>query len=198
MEKNKLIIVLVAIAVTLSVSSCDQISPHLDVLQGNYNFSRGEYQEAMVSYLSVREYPEYNQWIDYNLGNVFHALGEGEAALEVWESGLDSTYPDLLFGVHYNRGVVYYELGQYRKAYQSFKDAVILNPGSLEAKINLELTIQRLSVQSGNTRLGNADNSEDRNTSQDSERILEYVRKKEGEPWFVGGNSEDFSNQRDW
>jgi hypothetical protein len=64
----------------LILVSCNAYFPHLRVIRANYNVSRGEYQPAIVDYLRAQEVPDYSEWISYNLGTVYHYLGESGAA----------------------------------------------------------------------------------------------------------------------
>ena len=67
-------------------SSCSNSQIYIDVIEGNYAFSRGEYQEANLAYLKVKGEEPFDEYISYNLGNVYYALGEIDSAFEEWES----------------------------------------------------------------------------------------------------------------
>ncbi len=200
------------VALSLNFVSCGNPRPYLNVLQGNYSYGQGHYQPATVRYLSALKYEEYRPWIQYNLGNVYHSLGESEEALKMWNEASKSNEEDILFGVSFNRGVLYYEMGRYNEAYREFKYALQLDSSNMEAKINLELCYRKIKggqssiAGSGNGRSSDESSREEENDTQtgkqsisdESKRILEYIRKKEGQRWFATEEIKPEDFQRDW
>ena len=124
------------------------------VARGNYNVSRGEYQRAIVDYLRARDEQQYEPWIAYNLGNVYHFLGEADAALDQWDIAQQTDVTDLQFGAGFNRGVYLFEQGRYEEALPHFRFALRIDPTSVAAKQNYELTLTRLNSGSGLVRGG--------------------------------------------
>jgi tetratricopeptide (TPR) repeat protein len=191
----------VAVSVVLFLTGCSFNSPYIAVVHGNYSYDRGDYQQAVVKYLEARESGEHTEWISYNMGNVYHSLGEISAALQLWEEAEASGETELRFAISFNRGVLHYQQGRYREAYDSFKAALVLNNRSLEAKRNLELSL--LKIQAG----GNLDRTQpagdtlqtqDRELDADSARVLEYVRRKEGNRWTATGESPEETVEKFW
>ncbi|MFW5800637.1 MAG: tetratricopeptide repeat protein [Spirochaeta sp.] len=169
---------------SLCMYGCSLGEPHISVFQGNYAFGRGGYQEATVSYLRALSHDEYQDIIHYNLGNVYHALGEVNAATDAWETALGGSDPEVLFNVYFNRGVLMYESGKFQESYQSFRDAVRIMPNSIPAKLNLELAYERISSTRG-TRSSSSvtDSGRSRNLNAEEQRILEFVRRREVQSW---------------
>ena len=164
----------------LLLSSCDNPGAYVEVLQGNYAYTRGEYEEANLHYLQALEYETHSQVISYNLGNVYYALGENTAALDEWEKAAKTDIPGLLSKVEFNKGVLYYELSRYEHAYQAFKNSLRLDPGDKSAKINLEYSLRKLNaVASSGTEVETAETAAD--ASVDVERMMDYIRRKEQE-----------------
>ncbi|MFP4384380.1 MAG: tetratricopeptide repeat protein [Spirochaetia bacterium] len=196
----------------LSITACSNPKPHFDVLRGNYAYGQGHYQQATERYLSVLEYAEYQEWVFYDLGNVYHSLGESGAALEMWEKAAQSEEIDILFGVSFNRGVLFYEMGRYEEAYEQFKYALQLNSTSMDAKLNLELSYGKIKggksplsagTHDGDTgKQGSASGGKGEippgKISDESRRILDYVRKKEGQRWFATEELEPDEYRRNW
>lgn len=185
--------------VTLLLAGCAPVSSHLEVLQGNYFFSRGDYQESIVSYLTLLEEPEVGEYVSYNLGNVYQALGEGNAALRMWDQAEASDDLQLLYRVSFNRGVFHFERGEYEEAFDAFKEALRLNNGSLGAKINLELTLLRLNAEEQLTpQTGEQPSGESAEIGSEALRVLEFVRRKEQQRWEANRERESSEFQRDW
>lgn len=179
--------------------SCGGSSPHLAVLQGNYAFGRGDYQTATVHYLTANAREDHEPWIDYNLGNVYYALGELDAALEQWEVAAADAPDEILFGVHFNRGVLYYELAHYESAYREFRDALEIDGSSVEAKINLELSLQKSGgVEGGPSARGTISGSESEEVGAQAARVLQYIRRKERQRWSGDDDTIEQPSSNDW
>jgi tetratricopeptide (TPR) repeat protein len=196
MRRVGLRIVILA-AAALALSGCGA-EPHLRVLRGNYAYGQGRFQNATVDYLRAWENAEYQAWIAYNLGNVYYALGEVQAALGMWQRAQESDEADILFGVTFNKGVFYYERGRYQDAYTQFKHALEIDPANVDAKINLELALQKIrageQVVRGDPTAGGTEGGPTAQTV----RILEYVRRKEETRWFATEEVEDEPDMPAW
>ena len=76
-------------------------------------------------------------------------LNEKEAALNQLENLVGSGVPELVrFGALYNSGIVSYQKGEFQKAADFFKQALLIDNSQLDAKINLELAMSQAEVQS--------------------------------------------------
>ncbi|MBN2051064.1 MAG: tetratricopeptide repeat protein [Spirochaetales bacterium] len=193
MEKYILIILLSA-AVLLS-ASCGNAGPALEVLQGNYAYGRGDFQEANVFYLKAAEKGRFTDVIAYNLGTVYHALGESEAALEEWRKAQQTASEDLLPEVLYNQGVLLYDLGEYQEAYLMFRRVLELDPLREDARINYEFTLRKMSAR--NTAPRTVRQIPDESSSAgDVDRVLQYVERKEQALWGTGTIETEY--QQDW
>ncbi|MDR3200621.1 MAG: tetratricopeptide repeat protein [Spirochaetales bacterium] len=174
--------------VLLSVSGCGIRNVYVDVIQGNYYYGRGQYQEAIVAYMRALESEKHTEWIQYNLGNAYHSLGESAAALAVWSAAGVTQDPALQFHIAYNTGSLYYEMGKYREAYEEFRQALRLEPAAVDAKINLELSLRKMNSGGGNPPQGRGAAEP---AGEDPARILDYVKRKEGTKWTA---SEEISS----
>ena len=190
----------VIVALVTALASCNAYFPHLRVIRANYNVSRGEYQPAVVDYLRARDDSEVEPWLSYNLGNVYHFLGESPAAVEEWEASRDSGVEDLMFGSSFNRGVFLYEQGRFDEAIGEFRFALQIDPGSRAAKNNLELTLEKIAAGSeleGETTAGTSgagSNQDDDGTT----RMLDYVRRKEEQRWRANSGDGVAPDAQDW
>jgi tetratricopeptide (TPR) repeat protein len=189
-------LLLLLAAQALLVVSCGTGTAHFDVLRGNYYYSRGMYQQAMIAYLAAREQPGNAAWVSFNLAGVYQALGETGAALDSLKEAEKSDDKELQFNVSFNRGLFFHESGRYKEAFGEFRHALELNPASLEAKINLEHTLKRLSLSAQSSVKRPAPRANSRR--EDTERILEYVRKKEGNRWYAPERMKEEDTARDW
>ncbi|SIQ64232.1 Tetratricopeptide repeat-containing protein [Alkalispirochaeta americana] len=193
----------VVVVVIFSLPGCNIHRPHILALGGNYSVSRGEYQAAIVSYLRAQESAEYSPWLSYNLGNVYHYLGESEAALERWDSSRESDSRELLFGASFNSGVYYFEQGRYREARRQFRIALEVNPSSVAAKQNFELTLERLSAEADLTgagglteRAGPASGISPGGAG--TNRMLDYIKRREEQRWRANQETRVSPDVQDW
>lgn len=178
---KKFILLLPALALPFLLGSCSFFEPGSSILRGNYAYQKGDYQTALLRYLSQEEESRLQQRIIYNKATVYYALGEGQPALELWQEIDDERDRELLFAAGFNAGVVYYRSGQFVEAYRAFRRTLELNPASLDAKKNLELTLERLEAESRSS-----DSRPDESATEvtdDARRILQYIKRKEGSRW---------------
>ncbi len=187
---------LLLLIIPLFFYSCNALEPGMSVLKGNYFYQMGEFQQATISYLKGLETDKYEEQINYNIGNVFLSLGEGAAALDVWSNVEKTENADLRYRLNFNRGVLFYQLGKYSDSYNMFKKALKANPSSIDAKINLELTLSKIAS-------GVSDSNSEKSSGkslvnpEETARMLEYIKRKEGEIWF-SSQKEAEDNPRDW
>jgi len=209
----------------LGFTACGGYGSITEVLRGNLAYGRGDYQNALVHYMVAVEDAPSDAWTQFNIGNVYYALGEHEAALEVWHSARRVVEEDnesgaselsLIYATSYNRGVLLYQQGQYAAAYDELRYALSVNSRSSEAKANLELALSKL--QAANDAAANAaadgndagpgatggvsptpsGESGDDGPGEQTLRILEYVRRKETQQWFANREIESQDQPQDW
>lgn len=179
------------------IQSCDRLVESSSLITGNQQFRNGEYQDSIISYLKGLSSQESKDYFYYNLGNVYSYLGEYPSAFSVWSHTDGGESNQLRFNLLYNMGYLEYQLGNYIKAYELFKDALNVNPSSIEAKINLELSLSKMSAANYNQ--GSEiidDNKEEAKESDETTRILEYVKQKEDMSWGTTHQEQELEN--DW
>ena len=204
--------VAIALAAVWVLSGCSSGNPMVSVVRGNLAYGRGDYQGALVHYLSTSQQNSNRGWLLFNTGNVYYALGEQEAALTAWEDARNALVdPDaeaagggstnlLIHAASYNRGVLFYQRGEYRDAYDEFRYALSVNSQSLSAKANLELSLQKIRSAEQAQEIGGGAAREETEGEMGATtiRILEYVRRKEAQKWFANREADDSPDARDW
>ncbi|MDR1893800.1 MAG: tetratricopeptide repeat protein [Spirochaetales bacterium] len=159
--------------------SCGEFRASYQVVRGNYNYLRGDYQQANIRYLEASEWEGEPEIIAYNLGTVYQALGETRSAQEQWQGIDPGDNKVLAYNLLYNRGIVDYQTGNYQGAYEAFRQALILDPTSLNAKINLEHALRKLNVAEQETSQAPAPVPRPEENSEEVQRILDYLRRIE-------------------
>ncbi|THB62653.1 MAG: tetratricopeptide repeat protein [Spirochaetaceae bacterium] len=163
-------------------SSCSIGGAQLPVFQGNFAFGRGDFQSATVSYLRALSSGEHQDIIQYNLGNVYYALGEPVAAFDAWQEAGKSPLMDVQFAVFFNTGVLLFETGRYSESYAAFRDALRIQPGSVAARLNLELAYERM-INAASVRPVSDEKSPLPGLQAEQRRVLEFVRRREVQSW---------------
>jgi len=203
---------LFTLIILVLLSSCSAGGPMVSVLQGNLAYGRGEYQVALVHYLSAQESVSDRGWLLFNSANVYYALGEQDAALAAWNDARQAVSSSedpsteqggttlLIHAASYNRGVLLFQRGDYREAYDEFRYALSVNAKSSAAKANLELALQKIRSAEQVEQIGEetAGEGPGDDTDDASVRILEYVRRKEAQRWYANRESDDATDSRDW
>jgi tetratricopeptide (TPR) repeat protein len=209
MARNVLIVC--SALLLLAFSGCSPGGPMVSVLRGNVAYSRGDFQTALVHYLATEEEAEDRGWLLFNVGNVYYAMGEQEAALAAWNDArttlgsttrddFDSRQTTLVHAASYNRGVLLFQQGRFSDARDEFRYALEVNSRSMSAKRNLELTLERLESAEKATepRETRGDGAPESTDDEQTIRILEYVRRKEAQRWFANREDEESQTVRDW
>jgi tetratricopeptide (TPR) repeat protein len=199
---ERFILILLSLAAVLLSGGCAVSEPHLSVFQGNQDYIKGEFQEANIHYLKALKYREdkFEKWIRYNIGNVYFALGERASAEDQWIEAADSANGKLRFSALFNLGVYFYEEGEYDKAYHRFREALEIDPAQLDAKRNLELALDKLESREQMKR-GEEESEQEEQAGGEIEytqRILEFVKRKEEQLWFVPSETAEDGPAEDW
>lgn len=161
----------------LALLICSCARPDLLVVRGNLRHGNGDYGRATVLYLSAIEKAARAAapYVQYDLGNVYAALGEPAAARDTIGRALDGQGNELLFRAHFNLGTLEYEQGRFEEAARSFVEALRRKPGDLDAKVNLELALRKVQAAVPREAGPAVERRLDRRTSE----ILDIARQKE-------------------
>ncbi len=200
MERRFLILLVVLSALILS--ACGNPGIYVDVFSGNYSYSRGEYQDANFYYVKAEKRKKYPDYVAYNLGNVYYALGEVAAALDKWSYSSQSEDDTVAFASYFNRGVLLFELSRYEEAFESFKNALMINSSDINAKIDLEYCLKKMSLgkdtAKADVKVKKDPSSEGK--KDDAMRILDFVKRVEKKTLEKGGTPESLQEGpvNDW
>jgi tetratricopeptide (TPR) repeat protein len=181
----------------LSLASCSDWSDGWAIVQGNAAFQRGEFQKASLSYLAAQGTGASLDVVNYNLGNVFNALGETNTALSVWNRITRPGSEELAYRLAFNKGYLLYQRGQYDLACQEFRTALLMKPSSLDAKRNLEICL--LKTQNfGSALPARAKTADHTDPGETQKALLDYINRLEGTRWKANSRHDSTPSSSDW
>jgi len=168
------------LAIFLFFTSCSR--GKLLLIEANYLNSRARYDEAIIPYLKALNYEDSSPYAEYGLGLAFYSLDEGKAALKRYENSQKMLEPfsndehrELRYRNNYNSGIIFFEEGDFHSAAAAFREALRADPGRIEAKRNLELSLMSITMDK---------DSEERETRQETREILfDYLQEQEQQHW---------------
>jgi tetratricopeptide (TPR) repeat protein len=187
-----------AFAVLITITACSAASAYVGVARGNAAFDRGSYQQATVDYLKASSRGVHDEWIAYDLANVYHALGEPDGALQEWGKAESTSDETLAANTAFNEGVLAYELGRFKEAYEDFREVLVLSPGDVDAKMNLEICYQKMTTREPPPGTGSSRPVGIEHKQTNADTTLNIVREKEDKYWQPPTGSKEQPSGSDW
>jgi Ca-activated chloride channel family protein len=191
---NKSIKCVFCIFAVCLLSGCEDAPLKLKLVEGNFYFGRGMYNEAISAYFEARASKKLAAYADLALGSTYLVMEQNAAALERFTLA-EGEIPDaavreaekraLLYRIHYNTGVVKFQQSFYKEAAESFRLALLADSAQREAKRNLELCIisklmKNDAAVAGEINTGTVAEEQDKRRS---EIIFDFVRRHERDKW---------------
>ena len=137
----------IALVFLLSVfSSCsgNYIKACYENLSAIYLSEKGEADKAIAVFGKASEYIEknkYKKYIEYNIASLYREIGEPDAA-ELKFLSIDADNDNLLkYSIYFELGVIAFQNGNYEKAADLFKNAVLIDNNDIKLIRNLELAL---------------------------------------------------------
>ncbi|MCH5294346.1 MAG: VWA domain-containing protein [Treponema sp.] len=137
-----------ALCVLLLTGCSERFDSGKEIFSGRLEWNRQNYPMAAAHFLkaltSAQEHGDayIKQYALYALAATYQMQGENEAALERFSQIEDDAPPALKFAVLYNSGIIAHQGGEYERAAQFFKEALLIDGTNINAKINMELSLQ--------------------------------------------------------
>ncbi|MCQ2613483.1 MAG: VWA domain-containing protein [Treponemataceae bacterium] len=135
------------IFVSVLFTSCEgSLKDAGSILSNKILWHRGEYRKATEGFLELMEKSEngensvLHQYAQFGLATSYLMQGESQAALSKYEEILGTASPEILFAANYNAGIIAFENGDFDYAAEYFKNALIADSSSIDAKVNYELS----------------------------------------------------------
>ncbi|MBP5156852.1 MAG: tetratricopeptide repeat protein, partial [Treponema sp.] len=148
-EKKKSFFALLGLqALCFTFTSCSGgFSDRMRLLNGSLEWNRKEYQDATADFMTVIESAEARgddgtvMYAVFDLATTYLMQGEDGAAAARFEELAGDLPDNLRFALLYNLGILAHRNGNYPAAADFFKEALLIDGGSVDAKVNLELSL---------------------------------------------------------
>lgn len=107
------------------------------VNQGNRDYKKGKYEEALKKYQDAKIKNPREPIVDYNMGNAYHQLEQAEDAEKAYERVLKGKKRALQARTWYNLGNTYFQQQKYQEAIAAYRQALKIKPRDQDTIYNL-------------------------------------------------------------
>ncbi len=186
-QKNKMALSLSIIFLLTGCSS--YLSQSKEMLEGRLNWNKKDYPKATANFLNVTNHakenslPELYDYAVFALASTYLSQDQSEAALLRYSQLTPSCPENIKAAVFYNKGIIAHQNGNYKEATELFKESLLIDSANIDAKINLELSLNELEVQSKKAEQGISPVSIEKNESALQEAIYSVIRENEKQQW---------------
>lgn len=153
---------LVILLILCSLPAFAQADRH-DVRAGNRKFGRGQFKESEIDYRKAVLKDSTSVTANYNLASALYRQEDWAGAAKALEAVKEQ--PDTPAQVHYNAGDAALQQKDYQAAVNAFRQALLQDPGDLDAKENYIYAKKMLE----NQQQGGDDDKQDQN-QQDQQK----------------------------
>ena len=140
------------------------------VLEGNRNYSEGDYDKALELYREALEENPDSPAIRFNLGDAHFKKEELEDAADSFSQALQSEDPEIKSRARYNLGNSLYRQGKLQESLSAYREALKLAPGDRDAKHNLEFVLKQLQQQQQQNQDQQDEGEQEQEQEQDQEK----------------------------
>ena len=130
----------------------------------------------------------------YDLGTAYVMLGEDAAALEQFNSISEEAPANVRYSAFYNAGVLAWRNSDFDEAKDYFKKALEIDSSRVDAKINLELSMQQSQAKGHQNQSNQIQASQEESSPQNLEKaVFEHIKENDQKQW-KNSESENSSN----
>jgi Ca-activated chloride channel homolog len=137
--------------------------------EGNDLFDKGEYDAALKRYLEAQQNAPSRSELRFNVGDALYKQGKYKEAAQELGRVVESENQSLGAGAYYNLGNTFFRQEKYQEAVGAYKKSLMLNPQDQDAKVNLELALEKMQQNQENKQDQNKDNKDQDKQDQDKQ-----------------------------
>ena len=135
--------------------------------EGNALFEKGEYEAALRRYLEAQQEGRARPELHFNAGDALYKQEKYAEAMQEMGRAADGTHPDMSAAAHYNLGNALFRQEKFQEAVGAYKKSLELKPDDIDAKINLELALEKLNQQQDQQNQNQDQDGQDEQDQQD-------------------------------
>lgn len=177
--------------VALCLCSCSsEFEESKKILSAVWNWNQKQYTEAVAKFSQSLDEAKANkdetikQYALYGLSATYLMQNENAAALEKINELSGSAPNKIKFAAFYNSGIIAQREGDYQKAAELFKNALLVDPSNVRAKINLELSYNQQAQRAKESeRQLNGANEISQEESDLQKSVFNRIREKDQQQW---------------
>ena len=177
--------------VALCLCSCSsEFEESKKILSAVWNWNQKQYTEAVAKFSQSLDEAKENgdetikQYALYGLSTTYLMQNENAAALEKINELSGNAPNKIKFAAFYNSGIIAQREGDYQKAAELFKNALLVDPSNVRAKINLELSYNQQTQRAKESeRQLNGANEISQEESDLQKSVFNRIREKDQQQW---------------
>ena len=169
-----------------------------DILKGTISYHKKNYRHSVAKFTEASENAAAKNnstalnYALYDLGTAYTMIGENDSALEQFKSISEDSPQAVRYVAFYNAGVIASRNQDYEEAQDFFKKALQIDSSKIDAKINLELSMQMGSGKGHQNESQSIQASQSESNPKDLEKaVFEHIKENDQKQWK---NSETQSN----
>lgn len=188
---NVSVVIFALPVISVMLGSCSaSFKDSKTILESTMNWYQKDYNKAISGFTEVIENAELEnddltkQYALYGLSVTYLMQNEKNASLERLEEISPDAPVKIKFASYYNAGIIAQREGDYGKAIECFKMALLVSPEDVKAKVNLELSQSQESQKAKEGQQEMAPSSEDNQSEMEVEKtIFNRIRENDQKQW---------------
>lgn len=179
---------------------CSCSSQTTNIFKGTISFHQKKYRHAVSCFMEASENAAANnnpinqEFALYDLGTAYIMLGEDTAALEQFNNISEEAPANVRYSAFYNAGVLAWRNSDFEEAKNYFKKALEIDSSRIDAKINLELSMQQSQAKGHQNQSNQIQASQEESSPQNLEKaVFEHIKENDQKQW-KNSESENSSN----
>lgn len=189
---NRMVSAGLCVFVLVLFSSCSiKMDGAKQILQSTWAWHQQNYRKAVAGFFEVKENASLKenslleQYAVYGLASTYMMQGENEAALMRFKQILPDSPDEIRFASCYNTGIIAHRNGDYSEAAKHFRDALLIDPSSISAKINLEVSLQQYEKKQSDSMEQNSSSAHQtqQKSSSVEDAVFNQIRESEQNQW---------------
>ncbi len=173
---------LAGLAIVLSPALAAAQAGRGEVEAGNRLYAEGRFDEAHEQYLEALRAAPDSPVVPFNNGNALYRTDEFQRAMEAYQVAAESGDPAVEAQAWYNLGNALYRQQQLQPALEAYKQALRRNPADVDAKHNLELTLEQLQEQEQQQQQQQSPDQQDENDDENQENQQDQENQPQEQP----------------